>query len=398
MMMKKLYFLVPLLVLFGCQKAEREVPVSADDVAPGVVSHIKVVDTPGGATISYSLPDSKSLLYVLAEYSIHGGDTLQKKSSYYNNSLSVEGFPDTNTYDVTLYAVSRGDKRSAPTTVKIKPLTPPVISVFRSLSLRQTFGGVNVQFLNPSEADVKINVLTPDSLGDLYTADIFYTKRDSGSFSSRGFDSVMRKFGVFVRDRWNNYSDTLYADIKPLYEQEIDKSKFKGVPLPNDSYKPHLDDGFPDLWDGITDVGNPVFHTIPNTGMPQSFTFDLGDTVRLSRFKLFHRYDHNSGGAGTTGAFYAGDPKDFEIYGSNDPATDGSWDSWTLLGSFECKKPSGQTIPTAEDIQYACVAGEDFDFPIGIQRYRYLRFKTLETWGNVTYIYIAELTFWGSNK
>jgi hypothetical protein len=392
--MKKIYLLGIFVLLLGCQKTERGVPVPGSDVAPGPVSNVKVKDIPGGATLSYTLPKSGSLLYVLAEYSIGHGAVLDKKASYYNNSLTIEGFPDTASYDVKLYAVSRGDKRSTPVTVKIRPLTPPVISVFRSLSLRPTFGGVNVQFVNPDEANVKITVLTPDSLGVLYPADIYYTQRDTGNFSARGFAAAPRKFGVFVRDRWNNYSDTLYTTLTPFFEEQIDKSKFQGLPLPTDTYKPHLDDGFPDLWDNIWDVDNPVFHTSPGTGMPQWFTFDLGDTVRLSRMKLYHRLARAADG--TDGAFYAGDPEVFEIWGSNDPATDGSWGSWTLLGHFTCIKPSGQTTPTSEDIQYACVDGENFDFPVGTPPVRYLRFKTMRTWGNVDYVYISELSFWGS--
>lgn len=395
-MKMKLYYLIgaAALMLFSCQKTEREIPVSSDDVAPGPVSNVKVQDLPGGATLSYALPDSKSLLYVLAEYNIRDGLTMEKKASYYNNSITIEGFPDTKAYEVKLYAVSRGDKKSEPVTVEVNPLTPPIISVFRSLILEPTFGGINVQFVNKSKADVKINVLTTDSLGYLYTRDIYYTQRDSGDFSSRGFDSVSRKFGVFVRDRWNNYSDTVFTTLKPIYEEEIDKSKFKGVSLPTDTYLPHLDDGYPDLWDNVWDVANPVFHTKPIAGnMPQWFTFDLGDTIHLSRFKLYHRRGKASGG--TDGAFYAGDPKVIEIYGSNNPAPDGSWDSWTLLGHFTCIKPSGQTAPTTEDIQYACVDGEDFEFPANTPPFRYLRFKTLQTWG-ADYVYIAELTFWGS--
>src|SRR5699024_12741565 len=99
-----------------------------DDVAPGKVSDVKVENIPGGSILSYALPDDKSLLYVLAEYAIHDSTMLNKKSSYYNNSLTIEGFPNTDTRDVKLYAVSRGGKKSASVPVQIQPLTPPVIT------------------------------------------------------------------------------------------------------------------------------------------------------------------------------------------------------------------------------------------------------------------------------
>jgi len=390
MTMKKYFLATALLLFLGCQKYQNGVPVSEDDQAPAPVTNAQVESLPGGATISYTLPKSESLLYVMAEYSIRDGVKIDKKSSYYNNSITIEGFPDTKTYDVQLYAVSRGGKKSDSLTVKVKPLTPPVISTFMSLSMRPTFGGVNVSFENESEADIKITVLTTDSLGDLYPAEVYYTKSKEGNFSARGFAAEKRKFGVFVRDRWNNYSDTLFSDITPFYEEKLDKTKFKEVDLPTDTYVQHCcGTGMKDLWDDVWGGGN-VFHTKPNTGIPQWFTFDLGVTARLSRFKFYHR------DGGIAGAYYAGDPEVIEVWGSNNPPPNGSWDSWTLLGHFESVKPSGAATPTAEDIQFACIDGEDFEFPLGLSPVRYLRFKILKTWGGVSYMYMAELTFWGS--
>lgn len=395
--MKKYYLAVVFLLLLGCQENERGIPVGKSDVAPPPVNNVKVEAIPGGAKISYSLPKSENLYYVMAQYTLKDSLPVEKKSSYYKNSITIEGFPDTKTYNVKLYTVSRGGKKSDPVEVKVKPLTPPVTKVFSSLTMTPTFGGVNVSFLNKSEADVKISVLTPDSLGYLSTADIHYTSIDSGDFSVRGYDSVRRKFGVFVRDRWNNYSDTLFADIKPYYEEELDKNKFKEIHLNSDTYEQHCcGTGMINLWDGITNVRNPVFHTKYSGGMPQWFTFDLGEKTKLSRFKIYHR--NTVGTAGKNGAYGSADPKVWEIWGSNDPNTDGSWDSWTLLGTFKSVKPSGQTKPTSEDIQYACVDGEAFNFPLNAPPVRYLRFKTLKTWGGATAIYIAELTFWGTEK
>jgi len=383
-----LFYTATLFLFLGCQKAEMSVPPNADDTAPGKVSNVKVENIPGGATLTYTLPDSKSLLYVLAEYSIRSGETLTKKASYYEKKITLEGFPNTEAHDVTLYAVSRGNKKSDPVSIKVNPLTPPVISIFKSLDLRPTFGGVNVAFLNKVGANIKINVLTPDSLGDLTTADIFYTSNDSGNFSVRGYDSVPRKFGVFVRDRWNNYSDTVFQDITPYYERQLDKSRFVAVHLPGDTWQNHT--GFKSeeaVWDGLETVQASAFQTAPGSGMPQSFTIDLGVQSVLSRFKFFHKMN----GA----AYVGGDPKNFEIWGSNNPSQDGGWANWHLLGTFRNNPPSGTLPATAADQEYAATTGTDYEFPIGNESYRYIRFKTLNTWGGVDYIYIGELTFFG---
>src|SRR5699024_2117705 len=133
-------------------------PVNKYDVVPPPVSNVQVENLHGGAKISYSVPQNESVLYVMAQYTLRDSLKVKKKSSLYNNSLTIEGFPDTKTYDVKLYSVSRGGKKSEPVEVKIKPLTPPVIQVFRSLIMQPTFGGVNINFLNKNETDVKINV------------------------------------------------------------------------------------------------------------------------------------------------------------------------------------------------------------------------------------------------
>ncbi|NML41007.1 DUF4959 domain-containing protein [Chitinophaga sp. G-6-1-13] len=363
-----------------------------NDQAPAPVSNVVVESTPGGAKISYMRPKDNDLLYVKAVYTIRSGVEREVKVSYYLNSLSVDGFPDTASYTVNLYAVSRGEKVSAPVAVQVKPLTPPVKETFRSLSIGATFGGARVRFVNNAEADLAICVLTEDATGDLIPAETYYTKRKEGVFAARGFNTQKRKFAAFVRDRWNNHSDTLYAELTPLFEQKLEKSKFREVDLPTDTYQAHMGK-IPNLWDDkLGKSGDRIFHTKPGSGLPQWFTFDMGVTATLSRLKLHHR------DGGTDGPYTGGDPKIYEIWGCNNPAANGSWDGWTLLMRCESIKPSNAPdgTVTTEDKQFATVEGEDFDFPPDIPPVRYLRFKTLKVWGALDHMYIAELTFWGN--
>ncbi|HYH56731.1 MAG TPA: DUF5000 domain-containing lipoprotein, partial [Anseongella sp.] len=258
-----------------------------------------------------------------------------------------------------------------------------------TLVMEATFGGVKVDFANESEANVVLTVLAADSVGDMVTADRIYTKALAGQFATRGFPDTERRFGIFVRDRWDNRSDTMFVELTPWPEEQIDKSKFSVVNLPGDNTVQHCcGDGVVDVWDGNWNSGD-VFHTKPNN-FPVSFTIDLGASVTLSRLIFHHR---RGGGAGASdGAYTGGDVKMFEIFGSNDPANDGSWESWTRLGVFESRKPSDDVN---ENFEFAVVNGEGFDFPLGIPPVRYLRFRAIQTWGGLTYIYIGELTFYG---
>lgn len=384
-----------LMVMSGCQQME-VTPLNKSDEPPGPVSNVKVRSFAGGAFISYDRPEN--MLYVKAVYSIRPGVTREVKATYYKSELKIDGFSDTEEHEVTLYAVSRGENASAPVSVKFSPLTPPIVSVFQSLKFAAIYGGIRLSFDNPSEADIVINLLSPDAAGDYIPADAFYTKRKAGFVNSRGFEPVLKKFGIFIRDRWGNHSDTAYTELTPLFEQQLDRAKFKEVRLPTDTYVQHIGGpGVAALWDNSWNSGT-VFHTKPGTGLPQWFTVDLGVAVNLSRFKFYHRL--GGGQQSTDGAYAGGDPKIFELYGSNSPNQDGTWDSWTLIQEFESIKPSASPagIVTTEDFQYAVVNGEEFDIPEGTPKFRYLRWKTKQVWGSLDHIYMSELQFWGGKE
>lgn len=373
-------------------------PITKDDRIPAVVSDVHYEPLPGGAKISYQLPKDNSLLYIKAVYRLKSGLQREVKSSFYQNHLTIDGLSDVSSYNISLYSVSRSGKESDPVDVEITPSTPPVMLAFKSLQVKETFGGVWVGFENEAEANLVFTILADDSTGVFAPVETFYTKRAAGEFSARGFAPVEKTFGVFVKDRWNNCSDTLYADLTPVFEQMLDKTKFKVINLPGNTHEGHISSAVEKLWDGVTgNAGGNIFHTKPGTGIPQWFNFDMGASTVLSRFKFFHRLAGSSG-SGSDGQYNSGDIKAFEVWGSNDPDKDGGWENWSLLGSFTSEKPSGQPIGTctAEDIQFACVDGEDFEFPIGIPAVRYLRFKITQVWGEVSYIYAAEYTFWGA--
>lgn len=375
-----------ILSLYSCSEDKNE-PLF-NDSAPLPVTDVQVESLPGGAKITYRVPKDENLLYVKAVYTLADGTVKDVKSSYYKDYLVIEGFIDTISYNANIYTVSRGEKESEPVKISFKPLLSPIKTTFKSLKMSNTFGGVRVAFDNESEANLIISVLTLDSLGEFIPADTYYTKRKNGSFAVRGFDTEERLFGVFIRDRWNNITDTLFANITPIYEEQIDKNKFKEVKLPSDTYEAHIG-ALSKLWDGKS---SDIFHTKPGSGLPQHFTFDMGTTASLSRFKLHHR-----NGTGTDGMYTGGDPKIYEIWGSNSPDSDGGWENWTLLKECESIKPSGlpEGTVTSEDQQFAGVDGEEFEFGDELPAVRYIRLRTIRVWGALDHMYIAELTFWG---
>lgn len=388
-----LYMIFSLWLIVSCSEEKYTSPID-DDGAPGSVSGIQVENLPGGARISYNLPNSESLRYVKAVYSIRPGVVREAKSSLYTDNLVVDGFPAEDEYEVTLYAVSKGEKESEPVTIKVNPLTPPLLEAYNSLTFTETFGGVTIEFENSGEASLAVTVLTTEG-DEMKEVETYYTKSKEGRHSVRGFPAEPRLFGAVIRDRWSNFSDTIYAERTPIFEEQIPKDRFAELHLPSDTWQAHNSgQDLNQIWDGriAPSGGIPLFQTKPGSGMPQWFTFDMGRTALLSRYKFWHR----GGIGGSIWAYTAAAPKKWEIWGTAEaPNPDGSWDGWTLLMECESYKPSGDGPITSDDLYYATNAGEDFEFPDETPPVRYLRFKTLETWGFLDYIYIQEVTFWG---
>jgi hypothetical protein len=229
----------------------------------------------------------------------------------------------------------------------------------------------------------------------------FYTSASKGTFSYRGLDTIPGKYAVYLRDRWNNLSDTLEQTVKPMYEEFIPKKTFEEVHLPTDTYQPiegRVQYGVKSAWDGIINDPNTMLATQSTSPIPQWFTIELGVTIIPSRLKVFHRADES---------WIRGNVKKFELYGSMNPNPDGSWDSsWIPLGKFEAVPPSGGTGSsiTQADKDYATKEGIDFDVEVNdfapdpFGPIRYIRFKTTETCDGPMVsgsVWINELSFWG---
>ncbi|MGV8134040.1 MAG: DUF4959 domain-containing protein [Mangrovibacterium sp.] len=405
-MKKSIYYLVTVSLIFffahGCKEEGRLDHIDYSAPAPGQVSDVSIRNIPGGATISYNLPDDENLLYVKAEYEIRTGVFRECKASYYADSLTLDGFGDTKSYDVKVYSVGKNEKKSEPLIVQVNPLTAPVKE--SSKELKSAFGGVSVSFENTHATELAI-VLMTDTTGSGYwtTLQTFYTSATKGTFSYRGLDSIPARFATYLRDRWNNLSDTLEATLKPMYEEFIPKNTYKEVHLPTDTYDPiegRAEYMLNRAFDGVINQANTMFATKTDAPMPQWATIDLGTTIIMSRLKVFHR-------AGSASPWTGANVKKFELYGSMNPNPNGSWDSsWIPLGKFEAFPPSGGTGSsiTQADRDYANLEGIDFDLEVNdfapdpFVPIRYIRFKTTETCNGPSLsgsVWVNELSFWG---
>lgn len=403
-MKKILNCVIGLLLMAGfwsCQKGEdyNEI-VTKDGSKPDVVTNINVTNYNGGAYITYSLPATGNVLYVQADYKINDQKSRQTKSSYYSDTIKVEGFEKSQEYEVILHTVSRANVMSDPVTVKVHPDIPPYLLVKPTVVLTTDFGGVNVNVLNPLKKAIGIIFLAFDSAsGIMEIQDQHYADFDTINYSIRGYAVTPRQFGVYITDEYGNISDTLLQTITPLFETHLDKSKFFPYKLPTDSpigYGWEL----PYLWDGRTDGNSAGWHTNPGGIQPMVASFGLGLTAKLSRFIMWERpnefvYGH-------------GNPRNFSIWGSNvsSPAdvalpknapVGTVLGDWTNMGNFHYPDPPSGLAPgmtNGQDLAFVS-AGVNFNFPPNSPDTKFIRVCVSDTWSGGDFAHIMEISFFG---
>ncbi|SDD83882.1 DUF5000 domain-containing lipoprotein [Niabella drilacis] len=388
--MNKVILFVSLIVFItSCKKEAFTGQFPTDGTAPGPVMAPRVSNLEGRAVITYDIPSDPDLLYVKATYT-RNGRPAEQRASIYSQELVVEGFGRSAEHTVELRTVDRSNNESAPVLVTVKPADAPIYSVLNTMAVQNDFGGIRLDWANQSEADLVVTVVTPTQMNgvtEMREVQSFYSKAKASGGNVRGYQDPSRTFGVTIRDRWGNKTDTLYDDYTPLYETQLDKLKFRRWNPPGIPYNAYTTSNWyiENLWN------NSITSGFANYNL--EFTFDMGQLAKLSRFKINQRPENNL-------IYNLGHPKKFQVWGSATSNVSDNFNTWTLLGEFESVKPSGLPLGgvTTEDIQYANVKGEEWNVPLTAPPVRYLRFVCLQTWANASVIQVMEMTLWGDTK
>lgn len=394
---KIILFLAATLVLSSCSEDKHE-PLGGDGTAEEVTD-IKHDPLPGGARLTYKLPKDDNLLYVEASLVTSKGVKRYFKASSFMGEIVILGLPDDKECDVSVYSVSYNGSHSAVQNVRIQPLKPPYQSAYESLSTDPTFGGVSLSFANEFQSELAYFIGYEDAKGEFIESEGYYTSSAGDKpYSFRGFESKETKFGFYVKDRWDNISDTLYSTLTPFFEEKIRTDNFKPYRLDNDT--PAQDTWnvrLEFLWDGwySQNYDDPYnqnsgegawrcYAAVNPTLNPTLITFDTGLMSRLSRFRL-HHYDRYAGGS----------PRVVEFYGRADiPPKDGSEDGWHKLCTMIQIKPSlevGNSMSDRESWERGTEVEVDLDAP----EVRYIRLKVLESWDGRAGFVASELVLYG---
>src|SRR3546814_707554 len=278
--------LIGMLIMASC-KDENVGQIPVDSTPPAAVSNVSIEALPGGAKISYDLPDETDISYITCEYMINNEKKVAR-ASIYNNHVIVEGLAEIVPCDFSLYLVDHSENKSAPYTGSFVPLEPPFLSVFKTITVESDFGGVVIRWENESKALIGAFLYAMSDEGEWEEYDLVYSSTAEEKRSIRGYDTDERKFGVSLIDRFGNTTDTLVVASVPLYEKMLDKSKFKDGHLQGDNYTSHTSRPINNIWDGNINV---IWHTSPTAGFtpPQTFTIDLGTQAKLSRIMIWNR-------------------------------------------------------------------------------------------------------------
>jgi hypothetical protein len=389
----KLILLLTLLVFVACNEIEHS-PSSTDTVNPAKVENATITAINGGFNISYDLPNDKDLLYVKAVYTSNKGVEAEVKTSVFNNKIQILGFNDMTEKTIRLYAVDRSENISEPVLIKGIPLISPLRLIQQDLRITTDFGGAKYTWKNDLAAPISIALFAKNANGKLELVKTQYTSLKASKVSIRGYASVPTLFAAVIRDRYDNFSDTIYVNtpdklLTPLFEERLDKTKFKKVVLQNDD---NWDAWEGDYWNLFDDDMLSIVHTQGDHPRPSILTVDLGVNVKLSRFTVFQRLSQ-----GTIHAYSHGNPKTYAVYGSKElSGLEGNLANWIKLRDCESIKPSGLPIGknTDEDIAHLW-DGDEYAFDEATE-IRYFRFVVYDTWDGAGFIDFSEMTFWGN--
>ena len=387
--------------------------------APAKIQYAEYTPTNGGAWIKYTRPADEDFLYVRAEYTLDNGQVISRSSSVYVDSLSISGFGSVKEYDVKLYACDYFANESEPYHLAVTPMEPNVMAVEQTVRVRPGFAGIVIELENPAleSVDVYVDIEAKDGSGRKATR-IFTSQIAADKLMVTDLEAIPYDVTTHVRDKYDNSTEPKYqGEVTPKVDYELDKSTwtFLRDELLYGSYwagsKPdadHLgmytldsmknameyryDGSIYKFWDGVTDLGedrklglNSFFHSgfTDKGGYPFSYFIDMGRKIKISRMRVWQRYDY---------LYKTYGPRVFELWISDDSnAKDGILEDWELVGTYAIVKAATD----AEAMQEAIDGHEFWIYPADVnftRQFQYLRFKCLDDFGSGTIGCLSGLT------
>lgn len=395
--MIRLSILLALAILAGCKKSSEE----NTGAVPQNVRNVTVQTISDGVEVFYEQPNDGVAVSVVAEYPDDDGvirsftfDLSEYPSSFLlNDKISIRR----GRREVEIYTVNAQGGRSEGLVFNVEPLPPASIlylnAVLESTKVGPTPTGFYFCFENPNGNDLVFSLFLKEGNGDWTLHEMFASGQRYDVFAiDRLFPSEVRL--QVAEEGVADYTSTGDYLVEAFNKTEVllEKANWSVEELPGD-VRHHGEFELKYIWDGI--IGGTRYESDNTAVFPQTFTIDLGvnQSLNLSKMRV------HCAGTGSGSVYDYFHPKEYDVWGSNDPAADGSWAGWTKIRSCHSIKLSNEPEPggTMDDYNYAAVAGEDYGFPENTESYRYFRFRTISRWFPFwgSHIRLHELTLWG---
>ena len=379
-------------------------------VKPQPVADYNVIPINGGAIIEYVIPDDENILCITAEYE-RNNEIHRERSTYFRNSLKVEGFRSTDPVTVKLYTESYDEVQSEPEYITFTPLKALVDVAQESLEFTTTFGGIILNWKNVSTTELSIRLMAYVD-EELQRDEIVFSSAAEDSRSYRGFKAEETLFAVIIGDKWKNVSDTIFYSTIPLFEMEVPKpwGDMRLFVKGDNLTELQASHAFHKFFDGV--IGGGSYGYLNQAGSEGcSFTFDLKDIYKLSRFKFWPSLR-----PGATQDVYGNvNITEFEMWGSSildNSMPDDYWvdseefegtfkEDWEFIGYYQRERLDLQGATDAEIWQRGAVDGDEWELSLDLKPVRYIRFFARGTAdGNPVpnnYWQLGELSFFGTN-
>lgn len=405
------------LFTFSCKEEGRYLPETGSEGAPKPIEEIRYTPLYGGARFFYTVPDSKDLLSINAEYTNKNNKTFTFSSSYFVDSLDVYGLPDEGEHEIKVYTMNRAGVKSVPTIIKVSPLEPAFSRVARNVVVKPGFSSLIVDWVNELEQNINVYVnfsYTKNGESHSYTSVFSSNKEQDRRFVDNLYltPSEVVKVDILVEDIYGNITEPISKGELSLHEDtQIPKEKWM-LPNANDSiggvpmfFGNGLEGRAAYLIDGIIDRGDNLnfCHTQSRgrTGlskdgnMPWNVLIDLGDYYELSRVITTQRH---SGGLDNVnrGQYYQSE--NVGMY--NMYIWDDATKSWEYVSQHKIDVPVGlsdiEFVKKGEAGDMAYMFPEDPKYTKATRWFRYEAIKSFN--GNYTLEdanCLSEITLYG---
>jgi len=409
-----------------------------DTTPPSQAANITFKPNNGGGIFFYDVPEDEDFLFVKAVYTLDNNETIYKASSFYADSIGIEGLGTVKPYNVKLISVDRSGNESQAVVEEITPLEPLPNIILENLKVIPSFSSAYVTWDNPQRQNIVVgitHVVDGESIVKKYSSNELKDNLLIDNLDVRSYD-----FTVDIADEYGNITTTKeYNDIITLGDGLLDKSKFSFL---RDEYLPDsmnltwveldatgqeveitetmqradkpgsykgidgtehnwnaaevsIDGVIQDFWDGIIDDGvlrnKNFFSTGGNGTVPFSYYIDLGQEVQMSRFRVWQRdWDWAATGNDQGGYAYTSENvKIFELWISNDK------ENWERVTTANIVKPFDEVEAKLEQI-----AGHHFiaypEAPRFTKPFRYLEYRGLQRFDGQNDLCVAsEISIYG---